>query len=112
MALLAGDLVILGVGGKMGPTLARMAKRASDMAGVPRRVIGISRFSEPKLRYKLHSWGIETHECDLLDSKSATYPDREPCAVGDGILLCYLAARRGSHGPEIVSSCHDTTAGA
>jgi len=81
MALLAGDLVILGVGGKMGPTLARMAKRASDMAGVPRRVIGISRFSEPKLRYKLHSWGVETHECDLLDSKSYSHLPDAPNVV-------------------------------
>ncbi len=70
MGSLDGDLVILGVGGKMGPTLARMAKRASDLAGVSRRVIGVSRFSASKLQEKLHSWGVETHQCDLLNSKS------------------------------------------
>jgi hypothetical protein len=70
MGSLDGDLVILGVGGKMGPTLARMAKRASDLAGVSRHVIGVSRFSTPKLQERLHSWGVETHSCDLLDSKS------------------------------------------
>ena len=45
LAAIDGDIVILGVGGKMGPTLARMAKRASDLAGVSRRIIGVSRFS-------------------------------------------------------------------
>ena len=43
---LPGDIVVLGVAGKMGPTLARMARRAADAAGTPRRVIGVSRFSE------------------------------------------------------------------
>jgi nucleoside-diphosphate-sugar epimerase len=71
MGELEGDLVILGVGGKMGPTLARMAQRASDLAGVKRRVIGVSRFSsESALEAKLQSWGIETRRCDLLDAGS------------------------------------------
>jgi hypothetical protein len=64
---LEGDIVILGVGGKMGPTLARMAKRASDLAGVSRRIIGVSRFSSPALAAKLQLWGVEVHACDLLD---------------------------------------------
>src|SRR5215207_10115561 len=42
-----GDIILLGVAGKMGPTLARMARRGSDAAGVRRRVIGVSRFSTP-----------------------------------------------------------------
>ena len=77
MGALKGDLVVLGIGGKMGPTLARMAKRASDFAGVTRRVIGVSRFSTPSgLEERLHSWGIETHRCDLLDAESyARLPD-------------------------------------
>src|SRR5262245_18186122 len=49
MRALEGDIAVLGVAGKMGPTLARMAKRASDAAGVQRRVIGVSRFSSPAL---------------------------------------------------------------
>lgn len=73
MGALKGDIVILGVGGKVGPTLARMAKRASDLAGVTRRVIGVSRFSaSSKLEEQLHSWGVETHRCDLLDAESYT----------------------------------------
>jgi nucleoside-diphosphate-sugar epimerase len=68
LASLPGDILILGAGGKMGPTLARMTKRASDAAGTPRRIIAVSRFSSPRLPEKLQSWGIETISCDLLDS--------------------------------------------
>ena len=67
---LKGDIVVLGVAGKMGPTLARMAKRASEMADVQRRVIGVSRFSSPGQELQLRAWGIETVRCDLLDRKS------------------------------------------
>jgi nucleoside-diphosphate-sugar epimerase len=60
---LDGDIMILGVGGKIGVTMARMAKKA-----VPhKRVIGVSRFSEEGLEARLNSWGIETIRCDLLD---------------------------------------------
>jgi nucleoside-diphosphate-sugar epimerase len=58
-----GDIIVLGVGGKMGPTLARMAKRAAP----DKRVIGVARFSDSGLRDKLQSWQIETIACDLLD---------------------------------------------
>ena len=63
LAKLDGDITILGVGGKMGPTLARMAKRAAPH----KRVIGVARFSEPGLREKLESWDVETVSCDLMD---------------------------------------------
>ena len=76
LAPLKGDILVLGVAGKMGPTLARMAKRASEQAGVDRRVIGVARFSNPAERQKLESWGIETVKADLLDEKSvAGLPD-------------------------------------
>jgi nucleoside-diphosphate-sugar epimerase len=64
---LTGDILILGCGGKMGPTLARMAKRASDAAGISRRVVAASRFSTSNLPHRLNSWGIETLSGDLLD---------------------------------------------
>jgi hypothetical protein len=66
MARCDSDLVMLGVGGKMGPTMARMARRAMDEAGVQRRVIGVSRFRDPKVREKLAAWGVETMPCDLV----------------------------------------------
>src|ERR1051325_4675402 len=64
---LQGDIVVLGVGGKMGPTLARMIRRAWDSLGKTERVIGVARFSAPSLEQKLQAWGIETVRCDLLD---------------------------------------------
>ena len=70
MKVLDGDILVLGVGGKIGPSLARMAKRASDIAGVSRRVIGVSRFSSSSLEQQLRAWGIETVRCDLLNSES------------------------------------------
>jgi hypothetical protein len=66
---LDGDLILLGVGGKMGPTLARMARRASDAAGVRRRIIGVTRFSADGLEEQLHAQGIETVRCNLLDQE-------------------------------------------
>jgi nucleoside-diphosphate-sugar epimerase len=73
---LDGDLILLGVGGKMGPTLARMAKRATDQAGVTRRVIGVSRFTSADEEAKLQSHGVETIRCDLLDEDAvARLPD-------------------------------------
>ena len=55
------EIMVLGVGGKMGPTLARLARRAG------KRVIGVARFSEKGLREKLEGWGIECLACDLLE---------------------------------------------
>ncbi|MPZ55844.1 MAG: NAD-dependent epimerase/dehydratase family protein [Rhizobiales bacterium] len=60
---LSGDLIILGVGGKIGPTLARLAKRAAP----DKRIVGVARFSEAGLREKLTGWGIECIAADLLD---------------------------------------------
>ena len=66
IAALEGDILILGVGGKMGPTLAKQAKRAIELAGIAKKVIGVSRFSTPRLREGLHKAGIETIAADLL----------------------------------------------
>jgi hypothetical protein len=63
LARAPGAITILGVGGKMGPTLARMAKRADP----DRRIIGVARFSNPEHRRQLEECGIETVICDLLD---------------------------------------------
>lgn len=76
MRRLDGDLIVLGVGGKIGPSLARMARRASDEAGAGRRVIGVARFSTPGLAERLASQGIETVRGDLLDRRFLeTFPD-------------------------------------
>ncbi len=67
LARLPGDVLILGVGGKIGPSLARMLQRASEAAGEPRRILGVSRFSSGDLEARLQAHGIETIRCDLLD---------------------------------------------
>ncbi len=77
LARAAGDILVLGVGGKMGPTLARMAKRAAP----ERRVIGAARFSEAGLRAKLEAWGIECVACDLLDRSAIERLPRAPNLV-------------------------------
>jgi nucleoside-diphosphate-sugar epimerase len=64
---LDSDLVILGVSGKMGPTLARMAVRGLAQIGAPYRVYGVARFSQPEARRQLDAWGVETIACDLLN---------------------------------------------
>lgn len=76
LSRIEGDMLVLGVGGKMGPTLARMARRASLAAGSPRKIIGVSRFTDSRQEAELHSHGIETIRCDLLDEHAvAALPD-------------------------------------
>jgi nucleoside-diphosphate-sugar epimerase len=67
MGRLDGDLLILGVAGKMGPSLARLAVRASQAAGVARRVTGVARFSDPAVRHTLERDGVATLAADLFD---------------------------------------------
>jgi nucleoside-diphosphate-sugar epimerase len=72
LGALDGDIMVLGAGGKMGPTLARMAKRA-----VPdRRVYAVARFSDAEARGRLDAAGVETVPCDLMDRDAvAALPD-------------------------------------
>ena len=78
-----GDIIFLGIGGKVGPTIARMAKRA-----VPsRRIIGVARFSEEGLKKRIESWGIETIACDLLDQSSVN-------SLPDVPNVIYLAGKK------------------
>ncbi len=99
---LPGDLMFLGVAGKMGPTLARMARRASDAAGRKRRIIGVARFTEPGHFRALEAQGIEPIRCDLLDeSAMARLPDVEN--------IVYCAARKfGSTGDEALTWAMNT----
>jgi nucleoside-diphosphate-sugar epimerase len=67
LSRLDGDLMLLGAGGKMGPSLARMARRASDAGGVRRRVLAVSRFGDGRTEEFLRANGVEPIRCDLLD---------------------------------------------
>jgi nucleoside-diphosphate-sugar epimerase len=85
-----GDIMVLGVGGKMGPTLARMAKRA----GPKRRVIGVARFSEPGLREQLEAAGVECIAADLMAREALARLPEAPNIV-------FMAGRKfGSTGSE------------
>jgi nucleoside-diphosphate-sugar epimerase len=87
-----GDILILGVAGKMGPTLARMAQRA--VSGSARKIIGVARFSNPSQQADLERHGIHTIKADLLDQKQL---DNLP----DAPNVIYMPAMKfGSTGQE------------
>jgi nucleoside-diphosphate-sugar epimerase len=94
MAEMEGDLLILGVAGKMGPSLAKRARRACERAKLPKRIIGVARFSDPRVQQELQAGGIETVSADLLaPGAMATLPDAPN--------VLYMAARKfGSTGAE------------
>ena len=66
---LDGDVMLLGVSGKMGPSMARMIRRASEIAAIRRRVIGVSRFQNVEPITQLQTEGFDTIRCDLLDAE-------------------------------------------
>lgn len=73
---IAGDVMVLGAGGKMGPSLAVMVRRALDVAGRSDRVIAVSRFSDHAVQDRLHANNVQTIACDLADrSAMAALPD-------------------------------------
>jgi nucleoside-diphosphate-sugar epimerase len=75
---LDGDVLVLGAGGKMGPTLAKRLRRATAATGTSRRVIAVSRFSSPSARQELETAGVETIACDLMDPEAvAQLPSAE-----------------------------------
>ena len=86
----AGDIIVLGVGGKMGPTLARLAKRAAP----GKRVIGVARFSESGVRERLTAAGVECVAADLLDRDAIA-------RLPDAANVVFMAGRKfGSSGRE------------
>ncbi len=91
---LRGDLLILGVGGKMGPSFARLARRALDAAGSRQRVIGVARFSDPNVEAGLQRDGVETISSDLLEPMALSQLPDAPNVV-------FMAAKKfGTTGAE------------
>lgn len=87
-----GDLILLGVAGKMGPSLARRAARAREAAGSKMKITGVARFSDPSLKGFLEECGVEAISCDLLAEGSLE-------ALPDAANVLYLAGRKfGSSG--------------
>jgi len=94
MKALDGDLLILGCGGKMGPSLARLARRSVEAAGVRKRIIAVARFSSPRVRGELDTAGIETIAADLLEPEALA-------ALPDIPNIIFMAARKfGTTGAE------------
>src|SRR5215472_15047905 len=92
MRRLRGDIIILGAGGKMGPSLAKRVKRASQAAGVARRVIAASRFSDLNIVSNLEREGVEVVRCDFLNREEVA--QLPPC---ENVL--FLSGRKfGSSG--------------
>jgi nucleoside-diphosphate-sugar epimerase len=93
MKAIDGDLLILGAGGKMGPSLAKLARRAANMGGTGQRIVAVARFSNSDLPAELSAQGIETIACDLL----------EPGALGrlpEIPNVIFMAARKFGTGGE------------
>jgi len=87
MRRIEGDILILGAGGKMGPSLARRARRAADRAGSRRRIVAVSRFTSEEAAGQLRSWGVEVASCDLLDR-------RQIARLPDSPNVMFLAGRK------------------
>jgi nucleoside-diphosphate-sugar epimerase len=94
LAEMDSDLVILGAGGKMGPSLSRLARRAADQARVNKRIIAVSRFSDENLRRQLSAHNIDTVACDLLEPGALA-------GLPDAPNVIFMAARKfGTTGAE------------
>lgn len=89
-----GDIMVLGAGGKMGPTLCILAKNAIEKAGVQKRVIAVSRFTDPIATDLLHKNNVETISCDLLNTEQLR-------ALPETENIIYMAGRKfGTDGSE------------
>lgn len=94
---LEGDILILGAGGKMGPSLAVMAQKGIERAGIKKEVIGVSRFSNPVFREKMQKEGIRTIAADLLNENDLQ-------ALPDVKNVIYMAGQKfGTTGNESLS---------
>jgi hypothetical protein len=94
MGKIQGDIILLGIGGKMGPSMGKLAVDAVKAAGIQKRIIGVSRFSDPKAKAQLEAVGIETISCDLLN-------DAELQALPKVENVIYLAGNKfGTTGNE------------
>ncbi len=80
-AQLKGDALILGAGGKMGLSLARMLQRASQQAGVSRRILCVSRFTTPGRAEAFAAHGLEIMSGDLLDDAFLDQLPQSPLVI-------------------------------
>jgi nucleoside-diphosphate-sugar epimerase len=94
LAEIKGDLLIIGAGGKMGPTLSRLARRAADQARVNKKIVAVSRFTDENLHRWFSAHNIETIACDLLEHGALA-------KLPDAPNVIFMAARKfGTSGAE------------
>ncbi|MDR7129698.1 hypothetical protein J2X69_002043 [Algoriphagus sp. 4150] len=94
MSRIEGDIMLLGIGGKMGPSMGKLAVDSIKAAGLSKRVYGVSRFSDSKSKIALEEVGVETITCDLLD-------DTELQSLPQVANIIYLAGNKfGTTGNE------------
>ena len=98
-----GDIMVLGAGGKMGPTLCILAKNAIKRAGIEKRVIAVSRFGDAAVRERLQCNGVEIISADLLDNESLN-------ALPEAENIIYMAGRKfGTDGSEYLTWAMNAT---
>ncbi len=103
VAKINGDIMVLGAGGKMGPTLCILAKNAIKRAGLQKRVIAVSRFSDEVALKLLHDHGVETISADLLDVEALN-------ALPEVENVIYMAGRKfGTDGQECLTWAMNAT---
>jgi nucleoside-diphosphate-sugar epimerase len=104
MRRLPGDIAVLGAAGKMGVTLCGLAARAVREAGVRKRIVAVSRFSDPVVMEQLRGWDVETIRCDLLDREAvARLPEVEN--------VVFMAGRKfGTEGAQAATWAMNTLA--
>ena len=103
IAKIKGDIMVLGAGGKMGPTLCILAKNAIKKAGIDKKVIAVSRFSDSVALKLLHDNGVITVSCDLLDIEALN-------ALPTVENVIYMAGRKfGTDGEEYLTWAMNST---
>lgn len=97
MKKIKGDIIVLGAGGKMGPALTLLAKKAADMAGIKKEIIAVSRFTDPGAAELLDSHGVRRISCDLLEQSQLD-------ALPEAENVIFMAAKKfGTDGNESIT---------
>lgn len=102
MRTLEGDIMILGIAGKMGVSLGHLAVEAIRAAGLQKSVYGVARFSNVDSREKLESVGVKTIQCDLMDRRAVDLLPQVPNVL-------YMAGRKfGTEGDKSLTWAMNT----
>ncbi len=103
MKKIQGDIIVLGAGGKMGPALCILAKKAAEDAGVKKDIIAVSRFTDAGSAELLDSHGIKRISCDLLEETQFS-------ALPDAENVIYMAGKKfGTDGNESMTWAMNAT---